>query len=284
MSEKKQNKIRLFLFGGFSCKRAFKLIVIIAGTIVVLAICFSNKLIFPGRSTYKDLEGTRKIVMRDGTLLTAMYLPNPKAEYTVLYCHGNYEDLAEIRPDLMQYKNQEFSVFAYDYRGYGASGGKTNEKNAYSDVEAIYEYLTKEQSIPPEKIIIFGRSVGSGVAIHLASTKPAAGLILESAFVSANRVVTRWPILPWDKFDNLAKIKKVHCPVLIIHGEADPLIKIWHGKKLYESANEPKLYLWVAGAEHNNTLFVARELYWKKVNELLELIKLQNLEKEKTGG
>ena len=111
-----------------------------------------------------------------------------------------------------------FSVFAYDYHGYGTSGGKATEQNAYEDIDAAYNYLTQVLKVPPDRIIAHGRSLGGAVAIDLASRKPLGGLVVESSFVSAFRVVTGYRIFPFDKFRNADKIRQVRCPVLIIHG------------------------------------------------------------------
>ena len=103
--------------------------------------------------------------------------------------------------------------------------------------------------------------------MYLATKEKFAGLILEGPFTSAFRVVTRKKILPFDKFDNLARIDKVECPLLIMAGEADDIVPSWHGKKLFEKANDPKMSLWVEGAGHNDLLWVAGEKYWVALGE-----------------
>jgi abhydrolase domain-containing protein 17 len=116
------------------------------------------------------------------------------------------------------------------------------------------------------------RAFGSGPAVDLASRRPVAGLILESAFTSAFRVMTRVSILPFDKFDNLRKIKTVHCSVLIIHGTQDSVINASHGRKLFAAANEPKQALWVQGANHNDVAFVGGARYAESLKEFARLI------------
>jgi abhydrolase domain-containing protein 17 len=117
-----------------------------------------------------------------------------------------------------------------------------SEKNAYQDIESAYHYLTEKLDISADKIIAYGRSVGGGSAVNLAVNHPLAGLILESSFTSAFRVVIPFPILPFDKFPNLQKITKINIPILIIHGTDDQVIPLKHGKKLFEAANDPKLF------------------------------------------
>jgi len=200
-------------------------------------------------------------------LISALLLTHPAAEYTLLVSHGNAEDLGDDRDWLEGLHRAGFNVFAYDYQGYGTSQGRPTEKGAYDDETAAYDYLTTNLKIAPGRIIIFGRSVGSGPAVHLAARRPAAGLILQSPFVSAFRVLTRVPLLPFDKFPNAKEISNVHCPLLIIHGVNDSVIGLWHGKKLFELANQPKHFVAVEGADHNDLDIVAGATYPKAVQK-----------------
>jgi fermentation-respiration switch protein FrsA (DUF1100 family) len=95
---------------------------------------------------------------------------------------------------------------------------------------------------------------------------------MESAFTSAFRVLTRFPLLPFDKFPNLAKIRNVRCPVLVIHGRRDGIISFYHGPKLFAAANEPKLSYWVDNAGHNNLALVAGNQYFEKLRKIAELV------------
>jgi hypothetical protein len=218
------------------------------------ALFFADSLIFqPQRSSYADNPGILKITSGNGKKISAVYLPNPDARFTLLVSHGNAEDLGDIRKWLEDMRQAGFSVFAYDYQGYGTSEGKPSEKAAYEDESAAYDFLALNLGTPPDHIILFGRSIGTGPAVQLATRRPAAGLVLQSPFLSAFRVLTRVPLLPFDRFPNYKRINHVHCPVLIMHGTKDSIIGIWHGKKLFELANEPKQFVAVAGADHNDT-------------------------------
>jgi len=126
--------------------------------------------------------------------------------------------------------------------------------------------------IQPNKIIAFGRSVGGGPATDLAARRQVAGLVLESSFTSAFRVLTRIRILPFDRFNNLRKIKKVHCPVLIIQGTLDSVISPSHGKTLFAAANSPKQALWVEGANHNDVALVAGRQYSESLSKFADLV------------
>jgi abhydrolase domain-containing protein 17 len=229
---------------------------------LITAAFFSDRVIFqPQQAGYRDQRGILRLTSSDGAKISATYLPNPEAVFTVLFSHGNAEDIGDDQPLLERIRAAGFAVFAYDYQGYGTSEGRPSEPHAYEDENAAYNFLVQSMHVQPNRIIAFGRSVGSGPACDLASRRPVAGLILESAFTSAFRVMTRVRVLPFDKFDNLRKIKSVRCPVLIIHGTEDSVINISHGKELFADANEPKQALWVEGANHNDVAFVGGTRY-----------------------
>jgi fermentation-respiration switch protein FrsA (DUF1100 family) len=220
--------------------------------LVLFAVFLSDSMIFlPHPSSYRDTPEILKIGAANGSRISAVYLPNPSAKFTLLVSHGNAEDLGDDRYWLEELRRAGFSVFAYDYEGYGTSQGKASEKAVYQDEAAAYDYLAINLRTPPDRIIIFGRSVGTGPATYIAARRPAAGLILQSPFVSAFRVLTRVPLLPFDKFPNYKNIRHVHCPVLIMHSHGDTVIAAWHGQRLFDLANKPKQLFWAQHADHN---------------------------------
>jgi abhydrolase domain-containing protein 17 len=222
-------------------------------SLVLFAFFLSESMIFlPHPSSYRDSAEVLKITTANGNRISALYLPNPSARFTLLVSHGNAEDLGDDRNWLEDLRRAGFSVFAYDYEGYGTSEGKATEKAVYQDEAAAYDYLAINLRTPPDSIVIFGRSVGSGPATYLAARRPAAGLVLQSPFLSAFRVLTRVSLLPFDRFPNYKNIRHVHCPVLVLHSRADTVIGFWHGRKLFELANEPKQFFWAINADHNN--------------------------------
>ena len=232
------------------------MLLIIAALYIGLALFayfLSDSMIFlPHPSSYQDSAEILKITTADGKKISAVYLPNPSAKFTLLVSHGNAEDLGDDRYWLDSLRHAGFSIFAYDYEGYGTSEGKPGEKACYEDVAAAYEFLAVDLKTPPDRIIIFGRSVGSGPAAYIAAKRPSAGVILQSPFVSAFRVLTRIPLLPFDKFPNYKYIRHIHSPVLIMHSHADSVIPFWHGQKLFDLANQPKHSFWATNADHND--------------------------------
>jgi fermentation-respiration switch protein FrsA (DUF1100 family) len=227
----------------------------------------------PPPATYRDGAETLSLTTADGVRISAVHLVNHHAAYTILYSHGNAEDLGLIAPLLARLREWGFAVFAYDYRGYGTSRGRPSERGAYEDVDAAYAYLTLTLGVPPGQIIAYGRSVGSGPAVDLATRQPLAGLVVESAFVTAFRVLTRVPLLPFDEFRNIDKITRVSCPVLVMHGVQDDIVPIAHGRRLFGAAPEPKRFLWVEGAGHNDFMLVAGDRQGQALREFAALLR-----------
>jgi fermentation-respiration switch protein FrsA (DUF1100 family) len=238
-------------------------LVIAYGFLLLLALASDRVIFQPPRSTYRDSPDILKLTTADGKRISAIYLPNASAQYTILFTHGNAEDLGDDIGWLEELRAHGFSVFAIEYHGYGTSEGAPSEKTLYLDEDAAYDYLTKTLHLAPANLIVFGRSVGAGPAVDLASRRAVGGLIVRSGFISAFRVLTRIPLVPWDKFRNRDKIRRVHCPVLIIHGDRDSVIPFWHGRALYEAALEPKKFIAVAGADHNDLEWIAGEDFFR---------------------
>ena len=165
-----------------------------------------------------------------------------------------------------------FSVFAYDYRGYGLSDGTPSEPRVYADIDGAYDYLTAQLHVPPQRIIAYGRSLGAGAAVDLAARRPVGGLILESPFLSAFRVMTRVPLFPFDKFRNADKIGRVRCPLLVMHGEADEIVPFWHGRQLFDKAPGPKIFVAIPGAHHNDFMWVAGDRYGRALRDFEALL------------
>lgn len=234
--------------------------------IFVLAYFFADKLMFhPPKPHFEMTSEHRQLETVDGDFVTLLHLKNKQAKHTLLFAHGNAEDIGELRWLFDNFREQGFNLLAVSYPGYAYSSGKPTEKNAYSAITAAYQYLTEQQGVAPENIIVHGRSIGGGPAVELAMKNPIGGLIIESTFVSAIRTVTLARILPFDYFENLKKISKVTVPLLVIHGDRDRTVAFWHGQKLFKEANAPKEGFWVKGAGHNNLQAVAGESYYKAI-------------------
>ncbi len=254
-------------------KELLLIIAIVLIGLLVIGYGFVERFVFfPPTAAYTDSDKIIKIPVDNGGVIAAIYLSNPKATYVVLISHGNAEDLGNLYPLMHAFQRHGFSVLAYDYQGYGLSSGVHSEKQTYADIDAAYQYLIKKKHYSPDKLIIFGSSLGAAVSLDLAVRKPVAGLILQSPFASVFRVLTRIPLLPFSQYNNRAKINKLTCPLLVIHGINDEIMPVWHGKELYAAYKGKKMSYWVQGAGHNDIAFVGGETYWQIIQKFADTL------------
>lgn len=225
----------------------------------------STRMIFPAPApTYGEkLRGLERISGLDGQKFAAVHLPNPAAKHLLIFFHGNGEDLGINLPRLEQFRAAGFAVLAVDYPGYGATGGQPSEEGMCAAADAAYAHATRNLGWAKERIIVYGMSLGGSAAVWVASREVVGGLVLESTFMSAYRVMTRWPLVLGDRLPSLSRMKRVRCPVLVMHGTRDGVIDIEHGRALFAAAPEPKYSLWVEGAGHCQVDSVAGPLYWQ---------------------
>mmetsp|Transcript_23906 Transcript_23906/g.33206 ORF Transcript_23906/g.33206 Transcript_23906/m.33206 type:complete len:516 (-) Transcript_23906:40-1587(-) len=195
-------------------------------------------------------EGIVFVETKHGSRIPVHIVKHRRARCTVLYSHGNSEDLGPMISN--QYLSEWFrgNYVSYDYTGYGYSeGGQHTEEHVYNDIEAVYKYLITEAGISPDEIILYGRSLGSGPTVHLASTKPKgiAGMVLESALLSIVRTQCRCVSNTWkaDIFANIDKIEKIEAPSLIIHGTRDCVVPHYHGQYLQSHIKNTVEPLWL---------------------------------------
>jgi hypothetical protein len=199
----------------------------------------------------------------DGTELHAWYIPHRSPSAMILYCHGNAGNLTHRSYSLYQLHHLAgVSTLIFDYRGYGKSEGKPNERGILRDGAAARELLSEIGGIAPEDIVLLGRSIGAAVATHLAMETPSQKqrLVLESAFTSFPELVRHlYPFLPARKllhtrFPVLERIKRYPGSLLISHGDADHLVPLKQGEKLYEHAERATVreFFLVEGGDHNS--------------------------------
>lgn len=261
-----------YIVGEFSIKRLLKSTLFFFGSLYTFFSVFlyfqAESVIFqPQESSYQ--ESLQYIKIRSGEdVLFARYLKNPEAKYTVLFSHGNAEDIGELSLFFQEIYNQGLSVLAYDYSGYGMSTGQPSEDKAYENIDSVYQYLIDDE-VSANHIIIFGRSVGSGPSTDLAIRKDCAALILQSPFTSASRVLTKYRLFFKEYFNNVAKIEQLKSPLLLIHGQKDRIIAPWHGEVLYERTKAPKEIYRVEDAGHNDVAYIAGEDYWLAISNFV---------------
>lgn len=235
------------------------------------AVIRAEDLIFPAPpSSYQDDADILRLQASDGERISAYFLKSTESDRLLLYSHGNGEDIGDARPLLQAFQKLGFSVLAYDYPGYGTSSGQPSEDGCYAAIETAYTYATEALGYAPENITLYGRSLGSGPASWLAERKPVSGLIYEGAFTSTFRVMTKVKLLPWDVFDNYARLPNIKCPVLVIHGTDDRTIPFSHALKNWDAIQNSKYQLFVEGAGHNNLIELAGPAYWEMVTPFIQ--------------
>jgi fermentation-respiration switch protein FrsA (DUF1100 family) len=182
----------------------------------------------------------------DGVTVQLWYHPAENNMPTIVYFHGNAAHLGNRAGKFAAFAHDGFGVLALGYRGYGASEGEPTEQGLYSDARAAIAYATKENNIPLTKIMLYGESLGSGVAVQMATEYKVGALLLEAPYTSVvNRAAEIYFFVPvkfliHDHYDSISKISTVKMPVLIFHGEQDITIPLAHGKAILAAANEPK--------------------------------------------
>jgi fermentation-respiration switch protein FrsA (DUF1100 family) len=208
----------------------------------------------------------------DGTRLHGWFVRSaqqPPAA-TVIFLHGNGGNLSYLDWLGESLAGKGFDVLLFDYRGYGRSEGSvSDERGIYEDADAAYEYVSKERGVPPEKIVLYGQSLGTTAAVDVAARKPCGAVILESGLSSAADMAAT--IMPWlpgfvrnltkNRFDSVGKLPHVRCPVLVAHGDRDGTIPVEQGRKLYAAAPEPKRLVIINGAGHNDLANIGSEPY-----------------------
>jgi len=264
--------------------------VLIYGGILVLLRVYESRLIyFPGteRTLVAPPPSLRlpiqrvEITTEDAVNLVAWVIPaEPRSSWWLLVCHGNAGNLSEFdRP--LHYaglRQLGLNLLAFDYRGYGESGGAPSEAGLYRDADAAYRFLTNERGVPASRIVIFGHSLGSAVAIDLASRVRSAGLIVEGAFTSAiDRGQELYPYIPvhWiakSRFNSVDKISRITVPKLFLHATRDEVIPLAHGRRLYQAAPPPKTFVELQGG-HGDAFDVDSARYFGNIASFLVTLK-----------
>ena len=261
----------------FFIKKLFFVLFLTYAALVGIGFAFSDQLIFlpqaPSYSLSQQYITINSIDATDKTRthsIIVKHLENPTSEYTILYSHGNAVDLGGLQHLQSNFYKHGYSIVIYDYSGYGHSKGKATEQQVYNDVQAAYDYLIHQKNIKADHIISYGHSLGSAIATDLASKNQVAALILESPFTTAFRVKTVYPIVPFDKFASIDKIKDVHAPVFISHSKNDKVIPFWHGEELYEAANAPKKFLTFETEGHSD--ITHSPAFWPALNAFISTL------------
>jgi len=222
-----------------------------------------------------------ELKMQDGTNLVGWYLspaPAPQSAASrrtppfpaLLWFYGNGETIAAIWPIIRDFRPPNAALLVLDYPGYGGSGGRTTEAGLYEAADLGYRELTRRPEVDPKRIYVYGRSLGSAAATHVAATHEVAGMILESPFTSARAMAARhYAIFPTVlvrmRLDNMGRIENIRCRSLIFHGNTDKLVPMEMGKALAAAAGGPVEFVVIEGAGHNDTYDMGAEAYREKM-------------------
>jgi uncharacterized protein len=235
-------------------KRLTGLAVGIAAATLVPFVSLDHFIFFPDRNVPPPPPGVleRWFTTADGVRLHAWHAVAPAGAPTLVWSHGNAGNIAGRSPVLQALAARGLGVLAYDYRGYGRSWGRPSEAGVYRDVEAAYDSV----ALPGARIVAFGESLGGAVSIHLATVRPCAAVVVVSTFTTM-RDVARFHygvagLLAGSGFDSLGRISSIHVPLLVAHGDEDEVVPYALGQALFAAAGEPKRFLRLPGAHHND--------------------------------
>ena len=215
----------------------------------------------------------------DGTHLHGWWIPREDPAGTVLFCHGNAGNVSHLLDRIESFHRLGLNVFVFDYRGFGRSEGSPSEAGTYMDAEAAWHHLSANAGVPADRILVGGLSLGGPMAAHVASQFDPAGLILEATFTSIpDLAADLYPLFPARKlarfrYSTIESLKGVQSPTLVVHGPADGLIPFAHGRRLFETAKEPRFFLEVSGG-HGDWFDHSKLLY---ENELRNFIRAAGL-------
>jgi hypothetical protein len=225
------------------------------------------------RAVGLDFEEVR--LAADGATLHGWWVPANAARGAVLILHGNAGNISHRLDYLAMFNRLGYAVLIVDYRGYGKSGGTPSEDNTYGDGEAAWRHLIEARKLKPQDIVLFGESLGGGVATWLALQQPPRALVLASTFTSVPDLGAQvYPWLPvrWlarIDYNNLERIPRIAAPVLIAHSRDDDIIPFSHGQALFAAANAPKQFLEMRGG-HNDGFIFMREDWVREVGAFLD--------------
>ncbi|MDA0737381.1 MAG: alpha/beta hydrolase [Nitrospirae bacterium] len=213
----------------------------------------------------------------DGVTLQAFFVPRPDSDRVVLFLHGNAGNASHRLEDAVHLASLGTNVFLLSYRGYGKSEGSPSEQGVYTDGRSALTFIQSELGFTVDRTVIFGRSIGSAVAIEIAQGLSVAGLVLVSPF-SSGRDFARAQGLFWiawvmgEPFNSIEKISRVTAPVLFLHGDQDDIVPIDLGRKLFEQCRSPKTWKSIPGAGHNDLIQRAGTKYWEGIQEFMDSV------------
>ena len=215
-----------------------------------------------------------RLLTDDGVDLHGWYIPTERARGTLLFFHGNAGNISHRLESLQIFHQLGLNVLIFDYRGYGQSQGQPGERGTQLDALAAWHHLVDIRGESPDRIVLFGRSLGGALAAWLAARVQPGALILESAFISVPELAAElywWLPARWLsrlQYNTRNYLAEVHCPVQVIHSREDEIIPYRHGQSLYEAAHPPRTFLELRG-DHNTGFIVSGDNYMRGLETFL---------------
>lgn len=266
-------------------KSIMSIIAAIAGgylIILILMYLFQSQLLFMPSSDFLQTPESAGLEAEDiwveasdGVRLHAWYFPHDESDRVIVLSHGNAGNIS-YRIDIARtLLDAGAAVLMYDYRGYGKSEGRPNEKGLYKDIESFTDYLVQERKYSEQQIFMYGRSLGGAVAAYAATQYDLGGLVLDSAFKNLRAMIRDvYPFVPSSlaryRFPTEEYLLQLNgTPVMIMHSPDDFIVRFHHGEYLYEKARQPKQFVELRGG-HNDNFFASRELIERKWREFLQ--------------
>ena len=245
----------------------FPLIGIVLGayaTMVGGLFLFQRQLLYFPDRTRPELAGLGSIGVRevklstdDGLSLLSWYLPARAGRPVIAYFHGNGGHIGYRAERMRRFAHNGFGVLMLEYRGYGGNPGTPTEEGLYADAAAALDFLLRD-GITPNGLVLYGESLGSGVAVYQAAQREIGALILEAPFTSVAEIAQyHYSFVPAslllrDRFDSLSRIGNVKAPILLLHGDRDRVVPVRFGRALFEAASEPKVFWFSPEAGHED--------------------------------
>lgn len=214
------------------------------------------------------------VTTQDQFNIHGLYLPVAGSDKALIYFHGNAGNIYHRIPSLTQLQSVGVNVIGVSYRGYGKSEGTPSEEGIYLDGDAVFNYVTEELGFDKRNIILFGRSIGTTVAINTSQHKEIGGLILVTPLTSGKAQAKAGGLgvissVAGNSFDNLSKMKNVNVPLLVIHGTDDRVIPYSMGKEIFDMAASTKQFVEITGGDHNNLQDRYQQAYWEPIFEFI---------------
>ena len=258
------------------------LVLIVYFLLLIFIYFYQRKLLYyPTVNNYNEINqlvpSIEKIdiITSDNQKLVAWFYKKDNSKKTILFLHGNAGSLENRIYKLNNFQKFDTNFLIIAWRGFSGNSGKPNEKGLYEDANSAVRWL-KSIGVEEQKIILYGESLGTAVAIEIAQNKNYAGMILEAPFTSMIEMGKKYyPFFPVsfllkDKYESIKKIKNIHIPVLVMHGKKDQIVPFYMGKKIYDLANPPKFYYFAENDDHmmdyNGLLIEKLETFIKGLN------------------